>query len=76
MRNSAKCPARTAAWRYFHALADLEKLLLTVQQSEIVRGFGARLSAKAVELLVIDTDDVERIAAPPQKNGAKDAIEP
>jgi hypothetical protein len=61
--------------RYFYALAGVEKLLLTAQQSELVRGFGAHLSAKAVELLAMDTNDVEPIASPPQKNGAKDGIE-
>ena len=57
--------------RCFYALADVDKLLLTVQQSELVRGFGDRLSAKALELLAIHTDDVERIAAPPERMAQK-----
>jgi hypothetical protein len=39
-----------------------------------MQGFGSRLSAKAVELLAMDTDDVTQIVPPPQY-GAKGVVE-
>jgi hypothetical protein len=58
---------------HMQRVADIEKLFLPVQ-SEFVQGFGSRLSAKAVELLGMDTEDLAQIAAPP-KDGAKDVVE-
>jgi hypothetical protein len=53
-------------------VADVEKLLLTVQL-QFVQGFGVRLAPKAVELLTMDANDKAQIS-PPAQNGAKDIV--
>ena len=52
-------------------VADVEELFLPVQP-EFVYGFGPRLSAEAVELLTVDTNEVAKISAP-SENGAKNS---
>ena len=54
-------------------VADIEELFLPMQL-EFVQSFGSRLSAKAVELLAVDADDVAQIAIPAE-NRAKDVVE-
>ena len=54
-------------------VADVEKLLLTVQL-QFVQGFGVRPAPKAVELLTVDANDKAQIT-PPAQNGAKDIVE-
>jgi hypothetical protein len=43
-------------------------------ESEFVHGFGARLPAKAVEFLPMDSENVSQVAAPAQ-HGAEDVVE-
>jgi hypothetical protein len=43
-------------------------------QFEFVQSFGSRLSAKAVELLAVDADNVAQVAIPAE-NRTKDVVE-
>jgi hypothetical protein len=58
---------------HMQRVADVEELFLPMQ-FEFVQSFGSRLSAKAVELLAVDADDVAQVAIPAE-NGAKDVVE-
>lgn len=58
---------------HMQRVADVEKLFLPVQ-FEFVQSFGSRLSAKTVELLAVDADDVAQVAIPAE-NRAKDVVE-
>ena len=54
-------------------VADVEELFLPMQ-FEFMQSFGSLLSAEAVELLAMDTNDVAQIAGP-AKNCAEDVVE-